>query len=211
MILASERFGASPERLADIHDFENSKHFTEAEKAAFRYGKAAAQVPSAVTPEMGVDLRKYYTRADIVEITGVIALFGYLNRWNDSMGTTLEDKPVAAGKKHLQETGWDVGKHSGLDVDSVIGSADVVFFDSPGCPYCRAAEEALQAAGIKFKKVDIAEYKTALKERTGKTSAPSVWIKGTYVGGCNDGTEAWHGVKPMLASGKFTQMLGLPP
>jgi len=113
MILASERFGASPERLADIHDFENSKHFTEAEKAAFRYGQAAAKVPNAVTPEMGAALRRYYSHADIVEITAVIALFGYLNRWNDSMGTTLEDKPVAAGKKHLKSTGWDVGKHTG--------------------------------------------------------------------------------------------------
>lgn len=207
MILASERFGASPERLAAIHDFENSKHFTEAEKAAFRYGKAAAQVPNAVTPQMGADLRKYYIDADIVEITAVIALFGYLNRWNDSMGTTLEDKPVAAGKKHLQATGWDVGKHTG-GVDAVIGSADVVFFNLPGCPFCQAAESALQQAGIEFTKVDISEHLPALKAKTGKSSAPSVWIKGTYVGGCNDGTEPWHGVKPMLASGKFKQMLG---
>jgi len=207
MILASERFGASPDRLATIHDFENSPHFTEAEKAAFRYGKAAAQVPNAVTPEMGADLRKHYIDGDIVEITAVIALFGYLNRWNDSMGTTLEDKPVAAGKKHLQATGWDVGKHT-ADLDNVISSADVVFFHLEGCPYCEAAESALQKAGIKFTKIDMAEHKAALKAKTGKGSAPSVWIKGTYVGGCNDGTEPWHGVKPMLASGKFKEMLG---
>jgi len=61
--------------------------------------------------------------------------------------------------------------------------------------------------GIKYKKIAIAEYKPELKERTGKTSAPSVWIKGTYVGGCNDGTEPWHGVVPMLKNGKFKEML----
>lgn len=112
MILASERFGANPERLAEVHNFETSMQFTEAEKAAFRYGQAAAQVPNTVTPEMGAALRKYYSDADIVEITAVIALFGFLNRWNDSMGTILEDKPIAAGKKHLKSTGWEVGKHT---------------------------------------------------------------------------------------------------
>merc|ERR1712039_488755 len=197
-----------PERLIAVHDYENSDHFTEAEKAALAFGRAAVEVPNGVTEEMTTRLKAHWSEGDIVEIIGVIALFGYLNRWNDSMGTTLEDKPVAAGKKHLPSTWGDVGKHSGLDVDFVIGSADVVFFDLPGCPYCRAAEAALQAAGIEFKKVDIAEYRAALEERTGKASAPSVWIRGTYVGGCNDGTEAWHGVKPMLASGRLKQMLG---
>ncbi|MEM1401135.1 MAG: carboxymuconolactone decarboxylase family protein, partial [Pseudomonadota bacterium] len=33
MILASERFGASEERLNTVFDFQDSPHFTEAEKA----------------------------------------------------------------------------------------------------------------------------------------------------------------------------------
>lgn len=112
MILASERFGASVERLSAIHDFEKSPHFTAKEKAALRYGQAAAKVPNAVTEAHAVELRRHWTDADIVEITAVIALFGYLNRWNDSMGTILEDKPTAAGEKYLKSTtGWDVGKH----------------------------------------------------------------------------------------------------
>ena len=64
-------------------------------------------------------------------------------------------------------------------------------------------------AGIDFKMVNIdPEYRPQLKQITGKSSAPSVWIKGTYVGGCNDGTLPWHGVRPMLANGKFREMLG---
>ena len=56
----------------------------------------------------------------------------------------------------------------------------------------RAAEAALQEAGIEFLKIPIdPDYRPALKELTGKGSAPSVWIKGTYVGGCNDGIEPW--------------------
>ena len=49
---------------------------------------------------------------DIVEITAVIALFGYLNRWNDSMGSALEDLPIEAGEKYLTNTDWVVGKHT---------------------------------------------------------------------------------------------------
>lgn len=92
-------------------------------------------------------------------------------------------------------------------LDSELSSHDVVFFDMAWCPYCRKAEAALVEAGFLFKKVPIAGYKAALRQRTGATSAPSVWIKGTYVGGCNDGTEPWHGVRPMIRSGKFQEML----
>ena len=42
---------------------------------------------------------------------GVIALFGYLNRWNDSMGSALEDLPIEAGEKYLAGQGWEIGKH----------------------------------------------------------------------------------------------------
>lgn len=94
------------------------------------------------------------------------------------------------------------------EVDEIVASADVVLFEMMGCPYCAQAEAALKEAGIKFRKVDINTYQPALIEKTGKSSAPSVWIKGTYVGGCNDGTKPWHGVKPLLASGKFQDMLG---
>ena len=46
-------------------------------------------------------------------------------------------------------------------------------------------------------------YADELLRRTGRSSAPSVWVRGEYVGGCDDGTEPWHGVVPMLASGKL--------
>lgn len=43
---------------------------------------------------------------------GVVALFGFLNRWNDSMGSALEDLPRSKGEERLGTTGWTVGKHS---------------------------------------------------------------------------------------------------
>lgn len=110
-ILGAERFGAAPERLDSVWDFEASPHFTEAEKAALAFAHAAAEVPNGVTPEIADRLKAHWSDGDIVEIMGVIALFGYLNRWNDSMGSALEDLPVSAAEAHLGPTGWSVGKH----------------------------------------------------------------------------------------------------
>ena len=69
-------------------------------------------MPNAVTPEIGARLRSYWDDGQIVEIMGVVALFGYLNRWNDSMGSALEDLPLSKGEGRLADaTGWTVGKH----------------------------------------------------------------------------------------------------
>lgn len=112
MILASERFGASEERLGAVYDFESSPHFSAAEKAALAFAHAAASVPNAVTEDIAARLKAHWPDAAIAEITAVVALFGYLNRWNDSMGTALEELPHARGRQRLSNTtGWVPGKH----------------------------------------------------------------------------------------------------
>ena len=110
-ILGSQRFGADEDRLKDAWNYENSDHFTDAEKAALKYAHAAASIPNAVDDEIAAELHKHWEDDDIVEITAVIALFGYLNRWNDSMGSALEDLPIDAGNKYLDKTDWEIGKH----------------------------------------------------------------------------------------------------
>jgi uncharacterized peroxidase-related enzyme len=112
-ILAAERFKSTPARLAAIWDYRTSPHFTDAEKAAFEFALAAASVPNAVTPEIAAALKQHWSDDEIVEILGVVALFGFLNRWNDSMATTLEDIGVAAGERNLAMRGWSRGKHAG--------------------------------------------------------------------------------------------------
>merc|ERR1712113_506512 len=79
-------------------------------------------------------------------------------------------------------------------------------FDQPGCPFCAKAESSLSGKGVDFTKLNIAEFRDELKNRTGKTSAPSVWVRGQYVGGCNDGPEKWQGVRPLLEKG-FLQLM----
>lgn len=109
--LAAERYGASADRLAQIWSYEDSDLFSDAEKAAFRFAQAASTVPNAVDDAIGDDLKAHWTEKEIVEILGVIALFGFLNRWNDSMATQLEDGAAACASHHLTEAGWTKGKH----------------------------------------------------------------------------------------------------
>lgn len=40
-----------------------------------------------------------------------VALFGFLNRWNDGLGTTLEAEPLTFGNTHLGDSGWQSGMH----------------------------------------------------------------------------------------------------
>ena len=110
-ILAAERYGANEEQLANICRYATHPAFSAAERAALDFAVAASTVPNAVDEPIMANLRQYWDDGEIVEILGVISLFGYLNRWNDSMGTTMESGAIKAGEKHLKEDGWSTGKH----------------------------------------------------------------------------------------------------
>jgi len=111
-ILAAERYGADEQQLANICQYSTHSAFTPAERAALDFAVAASQIPNAVNESIQQNLRQYWNDGEIVEILGVISLFGYLNRWNDSMATTIEPGAIQAGQKHLQTHGWTTGKHS---------------------------------------------------------------------------------------------------
>jgi len=110
-IRAAERYGSAQDRLDHIWEYKTYPAFTEGERAIFDLAIAASQVPNAVTEEMADNMRKHWDDGEIVEVMGVIALFGYLNRWNDSMGTQLEEPAVEDGERILKPAGWEVGKH----------------------------------------------------------------------------------------------------
>ena len=110
-ILAAQRYGGTDERLINIWNFRDSHLYTEAEKAAFEFALAASSVPNAVDDNIANTLHKYWDDGEIVEILGVISLFGYLNRWNDSMATTMESGAVDAGEQLLNTSAWSQGKH----------------------------------------------------------------------------------------------------
>ena len=110
-IRAAERYGSEEEKLQNIWSYKTHPAFSEAERAALDLAVAASNVPNNVDDEIAENARKHWTEGEIVEILGVISLFGYLNRWNDSMGTSLAPGAKESGEKHLNQSGWDGGKH----------------------------------------------------------------------------------------------------
>ena len=110
-IRAAERYGGEKERLEQAWDFENSSLFSEAEKVALRFTIAASSVPVSTSQELEELLQHHWDETDILEIMSVIALFGYLNRWNDVMGTSLE-KDAKDSAESLLQNQWDIGKHA---------------------------------------------------------------------------------------------------
>ena len=110
-IRAAARYGSEEDKLNHIWEYRTYPAFSDAERAVFDFAIAAASIPNAVDDEIADNMRKYWDDGEIVEILGVVALFGYLNRWNDSMGTQLEKPAADDGNKYLGKNGWTRGKH----------------------------------------------------------------------------------------------------
>jgi len=104
--------GIDEQKLDAVWSYQTSPLFSPAERAALDVAVAAGSVPNAVTDEMFLELKKHWTEEQIVEIVAVIAIFGFLNRWNDTMATPLEDDPAHFGETHLAQHGWTIGKHA---------------------------------------------------------------------------------------------------
>ena len=111
-IRAADRYGAEQEQLDNIWEYRTHKSFNEAERAALDFTLAASQIPNAVDDAIQQRLHKYWDDGEIVEILAVVSLFGYLNRWNDSMATSIENGAVKSAEKYLAKSGWNKGKHA---------------------------------------------------------------------------------------------------
>ncbi|MEM9036328.1 MAG: carboxymuconolactone decarboxylase family protein [Actinomycetota bacterium] len=108
---AAERAGVDEEKVAALWEFETDDRFDDAERAALRLARDAAQVPNAATADHFAVLHEHFDDAQITALVAVISLYGFLNRWNDTMATELEDEPFAFGERTLGDQGWTAGKH----------------------------------------------------------------------------------------------------
>ena len=105
----SSLFEAPDEKIAAIWEFETSDLFSAAERAAISLAIKAGSLPNDANQADFDELAKYFDEEQIVEIVASIALFGFLNRWNDTMATQLEEVPKARIQAALPE--WNEGKH----------------------------------------------------------------------------------------------------
>lgn len=104
--------GVDADKIAQLWSFEHSPLFSLAERSALRLAMLAAQTPNAVEDEDTAAVQANFGAEGLAEITAVIAFFGFLNRWNDTLATPLEDAPRAFASNNLAEAGWTIGKHA---------------------------------------------------------------------------------------------------
>ncbi len=109
----SRIYKASEEKISKVWEFESSDLFSAAERSALRVAYSGAMAPSQTTAEEFEDLSSYFDEAEVVEIIATIALFGFLNRWNDTMATEIEPLPARVAQDTIgQSSGWEPGKHT---------------------------------------------------------------------------------------------------
>ena len=67
---------------------------------------ASGRTPNESNAEHFNELKKYFSDDQIIDIVSVISMFGFLNRWNDTLGTKLEDIPKDFVEEKLKPLGW---------------------------------------------------------------------------------------------------------
>jgi alkylhydroperoxidase family enzyme len=110
-LVAAKIHGISQEKLDAIWEYKESPLYSDSERVALDFALAAGSVPNAVDADLMQQMKKHWSEEQIVQILGAVSLYGFLNRWNDSMATDLEDSPAAMGEKVLARGGWTGGKH----------------------------------------------------------------------------------------------------
>ncbi len=75
-------FGLSEEDMKNIE----SEDLSKAEKIAIEYSKAASDHAYNIDPKIIENMKNHYDDAQIVELSSVVGLFNFINRFNDSLG-----------------------------------------------------------------------------------------------------------------------------
>lgn len=110
-LVAAKIHGIEQDKLDAIWDFQSSPLYSEAERVALNFALAAGAVPNGVNDEIMSQMKEHWSEDQIVQILGAVCLYGFLNRWNDSMATELEGSPKEMGERVLAQGGWTGGKH----------------------------------------------------------------------------------------------------
>ncbi len=86
-------------KITAVWEFETSDLFGDAERAALRVARDSGASPNGVSDADFTALKEHFDERQILEIVAVISLFGFLNRWNSTLATTIEDAPAQSLEK----------------------------------------------------------------------------------------------------------------
>ena len=78
-----------------ILNYSKSDLYSNEEKAVLNLAFASGSAPNNANQKHFDELNKYYSDSQIIDIVAVISLFGFLNRWSDTMQSDLEPSPAA--------------------------------------------------------------------------------------------------------------------
>lgn len=82
--------GINKDKITAIWEYESHSLFGDVERAALDLARYASMTPNGVTDDQFKTLRRYFDDEKIVELVSVIALFGFLNRWNSTFDAAIE-------------------------------------------------------------------------------------------------------------------------
>jgi len=96
-------------------------------------------------------------------------------------------------------------------IDNFVSEHPVAMFSFSTCPFCRRAKDLLDEKGVAYEVLELDELegnagneiRANLGRKTGRTSVPSIFVGGNYIGGCNDGP----GLVPLEKSGELDLLL----
>jgi len=108
-----DRLGIPLEKIQALWTFESSDLFDERERAALAFAMAAGIAPSAVSAEHHAAIREHFSDEEARTLIAVVAVGGFMNRYNDALATVTDAESVDWAKANLGPLGWDIGKHIG--------------------------------------------------------------------------------------------------
>mmetsp|Transcript_24339 Transcript_24339/g.57300 ORF Transcript_24339/g.57300 Transcript_24339/m.57300 type:complete len:234 (-) Transcript_24339:2220-2921(-) len=157
-------------------------------------------------------------KASVVDENGRV---GEPMEWSESDSLANRFSTVVAGNSlgyRFKQFVADIVAGSDYDVEAVNARIDgfvsenpVAMFSFTSCPFCRRAKDLLDEKGVKYEVLELDEMegnagneiRANLGRKTGRTSVPSIFIGGNYIGGCNDGP----GLLPLEESGELDLLL----
>jgi alkylhydroperoxidase family enzyme len=108
-----DRVGVPTEKITGLWSFESSELFSDTERAALQFAVAASSAPNAVDGDHHAALRAHFSDEEARALLGVVSLAGFMNRYNDSLGTVTDTESRDWAVANLGPLGWDIGKHVG--------------------------------------------------------------------------------------------------
>ncbi len=70
-----------------------------------------------------------------------------------------------------------------------MSTPTVTVYTTRFCPYCVRAKQLLEQKGVAFTEHAVdgkSQLRAELREKSGQTTVPQIWIGDTHVGGCDE-------------------------